>query len=158
MGRAWPEGGDWSGERWCPVPASRRPGSTGPSRIAVNSSGISSGERDADGMKQIRQEAASWEMFHAAQQTRPDEAGPYCAIGLALYHGRDRSPLFTAPADTKISWIHRDARNATVSMTLSLRAAHCRATKGVLMHPQCSIEHAGWPPFPTVSRAAVTLR
>ena len=71
-------------------------------------------ERDAERHEQIRQEAASWDVPTLLNKARLTKQGRITRSALLLL-GRDESAHFLAPADTKISWILRDARNATVS-------------------------------------------
>lgn len=71
-------------------------------------------ERDAERHEQIRQEAASWDVPTLLNKARLTKQGRMTRSALLLL-GRDESAHFLAPADTKISWILRDARNATVS-------------------------------------------
>jgi ATP-dependent DNA helicase RecG len=71
-------------------------------------------ERDAERHEQIRQEAANWDVPTLLNKARLTKQGRMTRSALLLL-GRDESAHFLAPADTKISWILRDARNATVS-------------------------------------------
>lgn len=71
-------------------------------------------ERDAERHEQIRQEAASWDVPTLLNKARLTKQGRITRSALLLL-GRDECAHFLAPADTKISWILRDARNATVS-------------------------------------------
>lgn len=74
-------------------------------------------ERDSERHEQIRQEAASWDVPTLLNKARLTKQGRMTRSALLLL-GRDESAHFLAPADTKISWILRDARNATVSSQL----------------------------------------
>ena len=65
-------------------------------------------ERDAERHEQIRQEAASWDVPTLLNKARLTKQGRITRSALLLL-GRDESAHFLAPADTKISWILRDA-------------------------------------------------
>ena len=71
-------------------------------------------ERDVERHEQIRHEAAGWDVPTLLNKAKLTKQGRVTRSALLLL-GKDESAHFLAPADTKISWILRDANNATVS-------------------------------------------
>lgn len=71
-------------------------------------------ERDPERHEQIRQDAARWDIPTLLNKAKLTKQGRMTRSALLLL-GKDESAHFLAPADTKISWVLRDARNATVS-------------------------------------------
>lgn len=71
-------------------------------------------ERVAERHEQIRHEAAGWDVPTLLNKAKLTKQGRVTRSALLLL-GKDESAHFLAPADTKISWVLRDANNTTVS-------------------------------------------
>lgn len=71
-------------------------------------------ERNAERHEQIRQDAAAWDVPTLLNKARLTKQGRITRSALLLL-GKDEAAHYLAPADAKISWILRDAGNATVS-------------------------------------------
>lgn len=71
-------------------------------------------ERDPERHEQIRLEATGWDVPTLLNKAKLTKQGRVTRAALLLL-GKDESAHFLAPADTKISWVLRDANNATVS-------------------------------------------
>ena len=71
-------------------------------------------ERDAERHEQIRHDAAGWDVPTLLNKAKLTKQGRITRSALLLL-GKDESAHFLAPADTKISWVLRDANNTTVS-------------------------------------------
>lgn len=71
-------------------------------------------ERDVERHEQIRQEAAGWDIPTLLNKAKLTKQGRVTRSALLLL-GKDESAHFLAPADTKISWVLRDANNSTKS-------------------------------------------
>ncbi len=71
-------------------------------------------EADADRQKKTRTEAKGWDVSTFLNKARITNQGRVTRAALLLL-GRDEAAHFLAPADTKISWILRDAKNQTTA-------------------------------------------
>lgn len=71
-------------------------------------------ERDGERHEQIRLEAADWDVPTLLNKAKLTKLGRITRAALLLL-GKDESAHFLAPADTKISWVLRDANNTTKS-------------------------------------------
>ena len=71
-------------------------------------------ERDVERHEQIRHEAAGWDVPTLLNKAKLTKQGRVTRSALLLL-GKDESAHFLAPADTKISWVLRDANNTTKS-------------------------------------------
>ena len=71
-------------------------------------------ERDGERHEQIRLEAAAWDVPTLLNKAKLTKQGRVTRSALLLL-GKDESAHFLAPADTKISWVLRDANNTTKS-------------------------------------------
>ena len=72
------------------------------------------GEADADRHNSIRAEVAGWDDATLLNKAHITKQGRITRSALLLL-GKDESAHFLAPADTKISWVLRDAHNGTVT-------------------------------------------
>lgn len=72
------------------------------------------GEADADHHNSIRAEVAGWDDATLLNKAHITKQGRITRSALLLL-GKDESAHFLAPADTKISWVLRDAHNGTVT-------------------------------------------
>lgn len=72
------------------------------------------GEPDIQRHEQIRSEAEGWDTATLLNKARITKAGRITRATLLLL-GKDESAHFLSPADVKLSWILRDARNGTVA-------------------------------------------
>lgn len=72
------------------------------------------GEVDADRHDSIRAEVAGWDNATLLNKAHITKQGRITRSALLLL-GKDESAHFLAPADTKISWVLRDAHNGTVT-------------------------------------------
>lgn len=71
-------------------------------------------ERDVERHAQIRHEAAGWDVPTLLNKAKLTKQGRVTRAALLLL-GKDESAHFLAPADTKMSWVLRDAGNTTIS-------------------------------------------
>lgn len=71
-------------------------------------------ERDAERHEHIREEAAAWDVPTLLNKAKLTKQGRVTRSALLLL-GKDEAAHFLAPADTKISWVLRDASNNTVT-------------------------------------------
>lgn len=71
-------------------------------------------ESDALRHEQIRADAEGWDTATLLNKARLTKAGRITRAALLLL-GKDESAHFLSPADAKLSWILRDARNGTVA-------------------------------------------
>lgn len=71
-------------------------------------------ETDSNRHETIRLEVASWDDTTLLNKAHITKQGRITRAALLLL-GKDESAHFLAPADTKISWVLRDANNATVT-------------------------------------------
>ena len=71
-------------------------------------------ERNVERHDQIRHEAAGWDVPTLLNKAKLTKQGRVTRAALLLL-GKDESAHFLAPADTKISWVLRDANNSTKS-------------------------------------------
>lgn len=71
-------------------------------------------EPDANRHDTIRIEAAAWDDLTLLNKARITKQGRMTRAALVLL-GKDEASHFLAPADIKISWVLRDAHNATVT-------------------------------------------
>lgn len=71
-------------------------------------------ERDVERHEQIRQDAACWDVPTLLNKAKLTKQGRVTRSALLLL-GKDESAHFLAPADSKISWVLRDANNTTKS-------------------------------------------
>lgn len=72
------------------------------------------GEADSSRHDQIRSEANGWDTATLLNKARITKAGLMTRSALLLL-GKDEAAHFLSPADTKLSWILRDARNGTIA-------------------------------------------
>lgn len=72
------------------------------------------GEVDADRHASIRAEVAGWDDATLLNKAHITKQGRITRAALLLL-GKDDSAHFLAPADTKISWVLRDAQNGTLT-------------------------------------------
>lgn len=72
------------------------------------------GEPDEGRHEQIRSDAAGWDVATLLNKAHVTKQGRITRSALLLL-GRDESVHFLSPADTKVSWVLRDAQNRAVS-------------------------------------------